>query len=55
MKLLGSTKNKIIKAENGKNVSCLKNTEVVLIDCNVINEIQEYFIDLFLSNCLTNY
>ena len=34
-KLLGSIKNKITK-ENGKNVSHLKITEVVLIHCNIV-------------------
>ena len=37
MKLLGSTKSKITKVENGENVTYLKITEVVLIHCNVAN------------------
>ena len=37
MKLLGSTKSEITKYENGKNVSCLENTELVLIHCNIVN------------------
>ena len=37
MKLLGSTKSKINKDEKGKNVSCLKITEVILIHCNIVN------------------
>ena len=37
MKLLGSTKTKITKNKNGKNVPCLEVTEVVLIHCNVVN------------------
>ena len=37
MKLLGSTKSKITKNENGENVPRLKITEVVLIHCNVVN------------------
>ena len=41
MKLLGSTKSKITKNENGnnenKNVSYLEITEVVLIHCNIVN------------------
>ena len=37
MKLLGSTKSKISKCENGKNVPCLEITEVVLIHCNIVN------------------
>ena len=35
MKLLGSTKSKVTKDENGENVLCLKITEVVLIYCNI--------------------
>ena len=37
MKLLGNTKSKIIKDKNGENVSYLEITEVVLINCNVVN------------------
>ena len=37
MKLLGSTKSKITKDENGENVTCLEITEVVLIHCNIVN------------------
>ena len=37
MKLLGSTKRKITKNENGKNVSYLEITEVVLINRIVVN------------------
>ena len=37
MKLLGSTKRKITKNENGENVPNLGITEVVLIHCNIIN------------------
>ena len=37
IKLLGSTKNKIIKDENGKNVSHLEITEVILVHCNIVN------------------
>ena len=37
MKLLGSTKNKITKDENGKNVPHLEITEVVLVHCNIVN------------------
>ena len=37
MKLLGSTKNKITKDENGENVSHLEITEVLLIHCNIVN------------------
>ena len=33
MKLLGSTKNKIIKDKNGENVPDLEITEVILVHC----------------------
>ena len=37
MKILGSTKSKILKNENGENVPYLEITEVVLIHSNVVN------------------
>ena len=37
MKLLGSTKSKITKNKNGQNVPHLEITEIVLIDCNIVN------------------
>ena len=37
MKLLGSTKSKITKRENGENVPYLEITEVLLIYCNVFS------------------
>ena len=37
MKLLGSTKSKITKGENGDNVPHLEITEVVLIHCSIVN------------------
>ena len=37
MKLLGSTKSKITKDKIGKNVPCLKITEIVLIHCIIVN------------------
>ena len=37
MKLPGSTKNKVTEDENGKNVSHLEITEVVLVHCNIVN------------------
>ena len=57
MKLLGSTKSKITKKENGKNEPYLEITEIVLIHCNltVINKIQESCIYLFLINLSVNY
>ena len=35
MKLLGSTKSKITKNENRKNVPNLEITEIVLVHCNI--------------------
>ena len=37
MKLLGSTKVKITKNENGENVPHLETTDVVLVHCNIVN------------------
>ena len=37
MILLGSTKSKITKDENGKNLPHLEITEVVLVQCDVVN------------------
>ena len=37
MKLLGSTKRKIAKAENGEIVPYLETTKLVLIQCSVVN------------------
>ena len=43
MKLLGSTKSKITKDENGQNVSHLEITEAVLVHCNIVNkDYQQY-------------
>ena len=38
MKLLGSTKGKMTKDENGENVSYLDTSEIVLRHCNVVND-----------------
>ena len=35
--LLGITKSKITKGENGENVPHLEITEVVLVNCNIVN------------------
>ena len=37
MKLLGSTKNEITKDKNGENILHLEITEVVLVNCNIVN------------------
>ena len=60
MKLLGSTKIKVTKNENGKNLPYLEITVVVLIHCNVVNNSYQQksralYIHLILINCLVNY
>ena len=37
MKLFGSTKNKITKDKNGKNLPNLEVTEIVLVHCPIVN------------------
>ena len=37
MKLLGSTKSKIIKDKNGENVPHLEITELAAAHCNIVN------------------
>ena len=37
MKLLGSTKNKITKDKNGENIPHLEIKEVVLVQCNIVD------------------
>ena len=37
MKLLGSTKSKKTKDENGENVTYLEITEVILVYCHIVN------------------
>ena len=37
MKLLGSTKSKITKNNNGENIPNLEITEVVLVHCSIVN------------------
>ena len=41
MKLLGCTKNKLIKIRNSENYAYLEIIEVVLIPCNIVNNIHE--------------
>ena len=40
MKLLGSTKSKKTKVKNGENLPHLKITDVVLVNCNIVNNYQ---------------
>ena len=37
MKLLGTTENKIAKDKNGEKVPHLEITQVVLVNCNIVN------------------
>ena len=37
MKLLGSTDNKITRDKNGENVPHFEITEIVLVDCDIVN------------------
>ena len=56
MKLLGMFKSRIIKDKNGENVSRLEITEVVLVQCNIVNNnYQQNSIHLFLINYLVYY
>ena len=41
MKLFGSTKSKTTKDKNGENIPYLEITEVVLIHCNVVNNMYQ--------------
>ena len=42
MKLLGSTKSKINKDENGENVLHLEITEVLLVNCSIANNAYQH-------------
>ena len=57
MRLLESTKNKIYKHGNSKNITRLKITELVLVHCKFFNNDyqQESCIHLFQINHLVNY
>ena len=59
MKILGSTKSKMVKDENGENVPHLEITEVVLGHCNIVNidyqQDSRVLYTLFLINPLVNY
>ena len=53
MKLLESTKSEITKSGNGKNVSNLEYTEVVLVYCNIVNnnyQQKSWVLCMFVSN-----
>ena len=42
MKLLGSTKNKVTKDNSGENLPHFEITEVVLVQCNMVNNDYNY-------------
>ena len=51
MKLIGSSENKMIKDENNGNVPHLEITEVVLVDCNIVNNDHQQDSRAFLYFC----
>ena len=61
MKLIGSTKSKMTKDENGENLSRLEITEVVypisivIFSTKIINKIQEYYLHSFLMDISVDY
>ena len=50
MKLLGSTKSKKTKVKNGENLPHLKITDVVLVNCNIVNNYQHGSRGLYTSD-----
>ena len=58
MKLLGSTKDTIDADKNSENVPKLENVEVVLVHCNLVNNLinntLEYYLLLYRLNNLVN-
>ena len=56
MKLLGSNKSKMTKDGNGENVPHLEITEVILVYCNIVNNVYQQdsrvLYNLFLLNRL---
>ena len=55
MKLLGSTKGKITKNENGENVLHLEITEIVLVNCKIITIMIDSCIHFFLIHSLLSH
>ena len=49
LKLLGITKNRTTKTENGENMPHLKLTEVVLLKCSTLYNCQQWLSTLFTS------
>ena len=50
MNLIGSTKSKISKEEDGENMLYLKVTEVLLVHCNIVNNDYQQDSRVFLFN-----
>ena len=50
MKLLGSTKRKVTKDENGESAPCLETTEVVLVHCNIVKNNSQWYSRAFFPN-----
>ena len=50
MNLIGSTKSKISKEEDGENMLYLKVTEVLLVYCNIVNNDYQQDSRVFLFN-----
>ena len=48
MKLIGTTKSNITKDEKGKNVSRLEISEVVIIQCNIVNNYYQQISRVFI-------
>ena len=54
MKLLGSTKKDVDKDTNGEDVLKLESVEVVLVDCNLVNNSYQQTSKVLLLLCLIN-
>ena len=50
MKLLRSTKSKIIENENGENVPYLKINETILLHCNIFSNVRKKLLKKFVPN-----
>ena len=55
IKLLWSSNSKITKTKSGENIPCLKMTEVVLVQCNIVNNNYQSFYTFVPNKFLVNY
>ena len=63
MNLIGSTKSKISKEEDGENMLYLKVTEVLLVHCNIVNNdyqqdsrvLYTFFSIIYISKSIIKY